>query len=300
MKKHYIIFVLLSLVLNGCSSKDKAADEADQAPASLDLVDSSDFTEESKIENKPAASVSKPAPPSQPVSAASARATAPSGRGGSNLDEAIQSKSEERIFTAARDAIARNPNDVKALNAMAMYHFNKGRTDLAEHLLKRGIKASPRSFELYNNLGIVQLSTQQNREAVLSFKEALSINPNDPVASANIGAIYVRERDYAKAVIALETAYGRGNKDLKTMNNYAVALTARGDAKKAKSIFKDILKEDQNNREALLNYAITLIDHLGENEEGLDVINRLKFVGGPSESRQIINTLENKAKAGLK
>jgi hypothetical protein len=39
---------------------------------------------------------------------------------------------------------------------------------------------------------------------------------------------------------------------------------------------------------------------MGKYQEGLDVINRLKFVGGPADTRNRIITLENKAKAGLK
>ena len=60
------------------------------------------------------------------------------------------------------------------------------------------------------------------------------------------------------------------------------------------------MKEQNNNREILLNYAILLIDHLNKFKEGVDVLSRLKFVGPPSESRNRIIALENKAKAGLK
>ena len=40
--------------------------------------------------------------------------------------------------------------------------------------------------------------------------------------------------------------------------------------------------------------------HLNKNQEGLDVLNRLKFVGTSPEMRNRINALENKAKAGVK
>jgi hypothetical protein len=36
-----------------------------------------------------------------------------------------------------------------------------------------------------------------------------------------------------------------------------------------------------------------------KNKEGLDLLNRLKFVGAPPEVRDTIKNLENKAKAGL-
>lgn len=218
----------------------------------------------------------------------------------SPLDQAIRDQNDQMIFSEASVALIRNPKDSKALNAMAMYHYKMGRFDLSEYLLRQGIKATPNSAELHNNLGVVLLATGQYRDAILSFRQAMVINPNDPVAGANIGAIYVKEKDFSKAIIALEIANRRGQKDPRTQLNYAVALTATGQASRAKKIYKDLLSDNENNREALLNYAILLVDHLKEYREGLEVINRLKFVGGPADSRLSINELENKAKAGLK
>lgn len=218
----------------------------------------------------------------------------------SPLDQAIRDQNDQLIFSEASVALIRNPKDSKALNAMAMYHYKMGRFDLSEYLLRQGIKATPNSSELHNNLGVVLLATNQERDAILSFRQAMMTNPSDPVAGANLGAIYVKEKDFSKAVLALEVATRRGSKDPRTQLNYAVALTATGQAAKAQKIYKDLLSDNENNREALLNYAILLVDHLQQYREGLEIINRLKFVGGPADSRLSINELENKAKAGLK
>jgi hypothetical protein len=50
----------------------------------------------------------------------------------------------------------------------------------------------------------------------------------------------------------------------------------------------------------MLNLAAVYIEKLNKFDEGLDLINRLKFVGPDQEARQTIKELENKAKAGLK
>lgn len=218
----------------------------------------------------------------------------------SPLDQAIREQNDQQIFSEASLALIRNPKDSKALNAMAMYHYKMGRFDLSEYLLRQGIKATPNLSELHNNLGVVLLATQQNREAILAFRQAMVLNPNDPVAGANLGAIYVKEKDFSKAMFALDVAIRKGIKDSRTQLNYAVALTATGQATKAQKIYKDLLSENENNREALLNYSILLVDHLKQYKEGLELINRLKFVGGPADSRLSINELENRAKAGLK
>ncbi|MNJ92505.1 lipoprotein NlpI [compost metagenome] len=216
------------------------------------------------------------------------------------LNEAIKSQSDDRIYSTSTQILAQSPNDVKALNALAMYQYKKGRFDLAKYLLSKAISASPRMSELYSNMGIVQLALSENREAVKSFRKALEINNDDAVAAANLGSIYVLEKDYTKAQVVLETAYKRGVRDPRVLNNYAIALTAGKKYDKAADLYKTILKEQNNNREVLFNYAVLLVDHMGKYQDGLDVINRLKFVGGPGDTRNRIIALENKAKTGLK
>ena len=175
-----------------------------------------------------------------------------------------------------------------------------GRYDLTQYLLKRALSVKSDSAEVHSNLGVVLLAQKEQRLAILSFKKALQINANDSIASANLGAIYVAQKDYQKANIALETAYRRGMRDPKTLNNYAIASAAAGKFDRAEDMYKTVLKSDPNQREVLFNYATLLIEKMNKNSEGLEVLNRLKFVGGLEDSRNKINALENKAKAGIK
>ncbi|MNS84349.1 photosystem I assembly protein Ycf3 [compost metagenome] len=133
-----------------------------------------------------------------------------------------------------------------------------------------------------------------------SFRKALDADSGDAIAAANVGSIYIAEKDYNKAAVALETAYRKGIRDAKLLNNYGIAMTAQGKYDRAKDLYEQALKENSNNKEALFNLAVLLVDHMNKYSDAMEVINRLKFVGGPSDSRSRINALENKAKAGLK
>lgn len=216
------------------------------------------------------------------------------------LNEAIKDQNDEKIYQNATQILAQTANDKAALNALAMYHYKRGRYDLCRYLLSKAIVAHPRAAELYSNLGVVQLAQGEKRNAVGSLRKALEINSTDAVAASNLGAIYTQEKDFVKSQIALEIAYSKGVRDARVLNNYAITLTSQGKFDKAEEIYKGLIKGNSSNKEYLLNYAILLVDGLGKYQEGLDVINRLKFVGGPAESRNKIITLENKAKAGLK
>src|SRR3989338_2429307 len=216
------------------------------------------------------------------------------------LNEAIKIQNDGAIQKASTDILTQNPKDIRALNALAIFYYKKGRFEAAQFLLMKAIAANNSSSELYSNLGLVHLAKNDRREAVKSFRKALELNPQDAVAAANVGSIYVAEKDFNKAALALEVSIQKGMRDSKVMNNYAVALTATGRAKEAGEIYEKILKENPSHREAMLNYSILLIGTLQKNKEGLDLLDRLKFVGAPPDSKDTIKSLEIKAKAGLK
>jgi tetratricopeptide (TPR) repeat protein len=284
MKKYLLLTVLF---IAACSSTPKSNHSSEDSIGLDGVTDAPTVQEEA-----PKAKHDEPAPEAKAPPIASSQY--------SNLNAAIKSQSDEGIYKAATDILAQNGNDARALNALAMYHYKKGRFDLSKYLLGKGIAANPNAAELYSNLGVVYLSQNERREAIKSFKKALSVNAMEPVASANVGSIYVQEKDYKKGLLALEVAYSKGVRDPRVLNNYAVALTATGSFDKAADLYKRVVKEDSNNREAMLNYAILLVDKMEKYKDGLDVISRLKFVGGPTGSSNRINALENKAKAGLK
>ncbi len=217
----------------------------------------------------------------------------------SALRKAVESQNEENIQKASSDILALNAKDPQGLNALGLYHYKKGHLDAAQFLFNKGIAANPNSSELYGNLALVELAKGDRRDAIKTMRKALEINPQDGFAGANLGFIYVQEKDYLKAIFALEVPIKKGMKDYKIMNNYAIALVGNGKVKEAAEIYEKLLKENQSQREVMLNYAITLIENMQKNKEGLDLLNRLKFVGAPQDARDTIKGLENKAKAGL-
>jgi Flp pilus assembly protein TadD len=304
MMKKIVLTLAIGGLLTACGSSPKQnGDESGYSPVassnsgsgssgSFDLGDEGGATATPAKASQSFAQSANKAPPTT-------AAQGPTVSQGALVD-AIKSQNDEQIFRVSGQLLTQNPNDIKAMNAMAMYYFKKGKIDATKYLLNKAIAANPNAGEAYNNMGLVHLANNEPRDAIKAFRKALDINSNDSIAAANAGSIYVAEKDYNKAASVLSVAYNGGVRDIKTMNNYAVALTAVGKFDEAASIYQAAMKEQNNNREILLNYAILLIDHMNKYKEGMDALNRLKFVGPPSESRNRIIALENKAKAGLK
>lgn len=289
MKRSILIITLLALSACSSSSKKEAKVEPVNSPVKL-----TEAPVVQKEEPAPTvAAVSAEAEPEKPKAPVVPSLYA-------NLNEAIKAQSDDRIYSAATQILIQSPNDPKALNSLSMYHYKKGRFELSRYLLSKAIAANSKTAALYSNLGIVQLAQGERREAIKSFRKALEIESDDPVVASNLGAIYVQEKDFSKGQIVLETAYRKGVRDPRVLCNYAIALTAGGKYDKAEELYKNILKDNSNNKEVMYNYAILLVENMGKYQEALDVISRLKFVGGPADTRNRIIALENKAKAGLK
>ena len=294
MKKLVAATIFLGL-LSACETMQKGAHSEEDSSYSP-TTNSGEHP--SSTESAAAAGFAQSANAGKPTPAATSQAGAVVSQG--SLVDAIKSQNDEQISRVAGQLLTQNPNDIRALNAMAMYYFKKGKIDAAKFLLNKAVLANPNVGEVHNNIGLIYLSNNERREAIKSFRKALDINGNDGIAAANAGSIYVIERDYVKAASALSVAFNHGIRDAKTMNNYGAALTAVQRFDEAASVYQSAMKEQNNNRELLLNYAILLIDHQNKYKEGVEVLNRLKFIGPSTESRNRIIALENKAKAGVK
>lgn len=291
-----LIFLIGSVVIVSCQSKDKKKDSTQGSSEQKLSVDSMAPIIEDSSKNKTTARENK-----KPVIVDSEGnkkniEVANQNSTYAPLQLAIKNQEEDSILKEGSKLLMQNPNDVKALNAMAMAYYKKGQYYLAKNLLFRAQKVSPSSYEVHSNLGIVYLATEEKTEALRFFKKALELNPNDSVSASNAGSIYVQSNDYEKANITLEIAYKKGIKDFRILNNYAVTLQALNKNEKAEEIYKEILKENNNNKDVLVNYSILLIAKLAKYNDGLEVIQRLKFLGVPDESRSLIQDLESKAR----
>jgi len=195
-----------------------------------------------------------------------------------------------------------NPADPVALNALAVLHLHHGRTGAAKLLLTRALEKNPsEAAGLHNNLGVALLDENEQDGAIAEFKKALALDPNHAEACGNLGSIYAKAGDFAKALPLLTTSYKSNRNNQAILNNYAIALRGSGDIEGAKRAFEDALKINNRDVNTLLNYAILLIDFMGKPKEGLDYVYKVKFI--ETQRKDVLsraNALEKKAKSDVK
>lgn len=296
MSNSYIRIILGVLCLGfifSCSSTDS---DKKEKPASQAELTSESYAEDVSPDQGPEA-----VPKKKQSIAKRAESKPKSGEDKTaQLDEALHSQNDDQIIRAASHVLMTQPQDLKALNSMAMAYYRKGRYSLSASILKKILVNNQNNSAIHSNLGVVLLAQGDKREAAQSFKRALQVNSEDSVAAANLGSIYAQEKNFAKARMTLEIAYRQGFREIKVLNNYAVALSAEKQFEKSEEVYQEILKKQPSHREALYNFAILLVENMKKYNEGLEIIQKLKLFGGPGDSRSRIIALENKAKAGLK
>lgn len=282
------MIVLLSLAfLVGCASGRGSGNGSDS------FGDNSGYSEPSSSSKNRSKEAAREEEEPRPVQTTS--------REDSNFfQDALKTGNDEAIAKAAYQVLSKNPQDAKALNALGYYHYRKGHLVGAQLFFGKALKANPNLSDAHTNLGLVFLSQKEEREAIQEFRKAIAMNNNDGIAAANLGSIYIENKDYIKGLVAMEIAYKNNRKDLKILNNYGIALAATGKHSEARDIYRQAMSVNPNSKEVMYNYSILLIDHLKRYDEGLDLLNKVKFLGPSPEARNRINTLENKAKAGLK
>ena len=215
-----------------------------------------------------------------------------------DLENAFRSKEEGLVVDAVSKRLAKDQNDLKALNLMGVFYLQQGKLGMARTVFNRALKTHPNEAALHNNLGVIFLTEGKMRPAIATFRKAMQLNSGYPIGAANLGSIFVEYKDFPRAVDLLKDGYGAVKGDLKrgvgldVANNYALALSGTGDADRAKSIYKDILKVDSGNVTAVMNYSILLIHKLKDKKEGEKQLNRLKFLAEDDRTRKQIEELE--------
>lgn len=280
IKYNLIPFLVTALLTSGCVNKPAAKNDYQDPTATEDALESN----LAKLDDA-ATDVKPTAPKAMPPGAED------------SMNQTIKKQSEADIVKAANDLLIVNPTNLKALNALGLSNYKKGKYKAAEYFLNKALKAHSTEPGLYNNLALVKLAQNEQRDAIKLLKAGLVQKSNDIALLTNLGSIYATQKDYANAVIALEPVYKNSSKDFKIAANYAVSLAGTKKFPEATKVYEKLLSDNGSSREIMLNFSIHLIENVQNYKQGLDLINRLKFVGVPDEARNVIKELEIKAKA---
>ena len=220
------------------------------------------------------------------------------------LKTAVKRKSEKLVIDAASKILAKDSKDLKALNALGVFYFKANKTGMAKIIFNRALKDHGDERALHNNLALVYLAEDDLRSALTSFRKSISLSGKYQLGTLNLSSILIQHYDFRRALSPLEDAYDEVESDLRRgrgtavdiANNYAVALMGTGEGRKAKRIFKKIIDGGSRDPDVYLNYAVLLVDLLGDKKDGQRILSKLQFMTEDKKILRLVGELEKRAK----
>lgn len=106
----------------------------------------------------------------------------------------------EEALAIADAVLAGDYDDIESLFVLGQFYVRQENYPLAHVLFRRVSQLQPSNPSVWSNIGMCLVSLGDEREAVRCFEKALSINPDNPGALANMALIASNDCDYTKAL----------------------------------------------------------------------------------------------------
>jgi Flp pilus assembly protein TadD len=212
------------------------------------------------------------------------------------LNQIIKSGPDSRVRQVAQQILLNEPGNVRALNALAVVALREGKLSKAKYFIDRGLAKEEKSWELWNNLGLILWGQGEKNSALKAFRRAFELNPKNSMVASNLGFAFLEHRDFSRAAPVLEFINPDQIKDWKILSNLGIISAYSGKVDRAEDFYNRALKQSPNNREILFNMAVLYIEHAKKQAQGLDTLAKMKFMGLSGELRNKVNELENRAK----
>jgi len=209
----------------------------------------------------------------------------------------LSSGQEARVQKEVSLRLARDPNDIIALNALAVHMMKTKRLDMAEIILARALSASPKNASLLNNLGVLYWLQGKEKEAFSEWQRTLDIDDEHPQATFHIGAILLKYGNWKSAVPLLERAYANLGQPKMVGPHLAEAYRLAKRPENANTIYESGGLWEDVSPEAQLNFALLLVTDLKDKTQALSVLNKIRFSSREPAILKKVNDYKNRAKA---
>ena len=99
--------------------------------------------------------------------------------------------------------------------AMAsIYHFHKKMLPEALKYAQKALAADANSWRVYNLLGVIYTDKKEFGRAVVAFKAAMQLAPNEPMSHSDLAKVYLAQGRYDEALKSVDAAIRLAPRDL--------------------------------------------------------------------------------------
>ncbi len=218
-------------------------------------------------------------------------------------DETIQTLSSvegdsKQLIDKLGEALEKNPQDVSAYEFMAKYYFKKTMYHMAKIYLNK-ITNKNNLPRVSNNLGVINLKLDLEKEAQKDFERAINLEPDYVLARINFTYKFINQNGFSPVLSDLESLFQKTKGQLskselfrQVATNYGVALARTKNFTKAVQVNQDILSRVSKDASVLKNQSLYLITGLKNKVEGAKVLTQFKSIARNKKDLDTIVRLE--------
>lgn len=188
-------------------------------------------------------------------------------------DTALDSGNVELATTLYEKALQANPNSVAALNGLGNTLYTVGDFTRAGVYFDRASKIDANARE--PRIGLARVAMRQHRfdDAIVTYRHLLALTPDDPLASAGLGAALDMSGDHKGAQALLRQALKKNAGDPMLSVNLGLSLILGGDPREGANVLLDVTRfpgaPPQARQDLALAYGL-----LGNKEAAAEILSR--------------------------
>lgn len=166
----------------------------------------------------------------------------------------------EEAIACYHHAMELSPEDVEAMNCLAVNYTRTAQYDMAIDLFEKIVKIDPTFEPAYCNRIITYTEMEQHEQAEQMFYLAQQLNPECPICFYNIGNSLFTQGRYGRAIWCWEKTATL--EPTHPQINYRIAQACWADKQydKAKEYFLKELRKNPGEIETLLDYGVFLLE----------------------------------------
>jgi tetratricopeptide (TPR) repeat protein len=189
----------------------------------------------------------------------------------------------EQAITEAKEALARNANNINVYNNLGLVYIEQGNLELAQFVYQKALNDIPGAEQnalIHANLGQVFLLKDKAANAKLELEKALELDPTLVTAQMYLAQLHMENRDWTATVSVLEQARQQEPSNPAIHINLGIGYRGLKRFDDAQQSYQKALELDPTNPDPYLNLAVLLGDHMQKYSEALDFIDTYRDEGG--------------------
>ena len=182
------------------------------------------------------------------------------------------------------DLIALDKTFTPGYAALASSYLKKGKLEVAEFIIHRGLDRGKEDPALINLLGVVTEKMGDLEKAAAWYEKALSLSPNFVPALVNKGILSLRRYNYENAENALKQALSLQSAHIEAHTALALVYMRTGKSKDAKILLEKVLELDPQNPDSRYNLALLTLHSLDHPYQAMRLFYEVLQSSGKSSS----------------